>query len=249
MGRDGGCYLGCSLDGGQPKLAKGQKVNYRYLAVWSGVNPIPDNGFIEEVFDKLGMRGRTAYTVAPRHGAVLDTRFVLRLQAENCGFAGKITQANLPMNLPVFIEGLNPRWPAGILYKGKNVLLVPVWRMDKVGNRYAERVKTQGRNQLFRFAIPATRGTSSLNGTGMLQVDTEISDKDVYIGNLLVCDQPEVFLSLDDVRPGKVVFTANNPTDKGVNCTIRPGPGFDLLGDFAKTVTLPLGGFVRLSPE
>jgi hypothetical protein len=237
---DRACLL-VSVDVGKPRLAKGDTIRYKYLAVWSTVNAPPDNGFIEEVCEKLGLRGRTAYRVEPQHGSVLDTSFALRLQAENGGFAGKITQASLPMGLPVFVAGLNSRWPAGILYKGRNQLLVPTWKMDKVASRHAEQVKVAGENQLLRFAI--------LNGTGMLQVDTECGDRDVYIGNLLVCDQPDVFLSLDDVRPGKVVMTANNPTDKELTCTICPGPGFNLLGDFAKTVTLPAGGLVRLSPK
>ncbi|HEY3416510.1 MAG TPA: hypothetical protein VGM23_06475, partial [Armatimonadota bacterium] len=149
------------------------------------------------------------------------------------------TQAKLPLDLPVFIDGLNERWPAGILYQGRNELMVPVWRIDKVGNRYAELVKTPGENQLRRFAIN--------NGTGMLQVDTEIGDKDIYIGNLLVCDNREIILSLDDARPDKRIITANNPTDTPVTCTIKPGPGFDLLGNFSKTVTLQPGGFERFS--
>jgi hypothetical protein len=223
----------------EKRLAKGQPFAYKYLAVWSTVNAPPDNSFIEDVYDKLGMRGKTAYTVTPTQGKVLDTRFTLRLQAQGYGFAGKITQAKLPLDLPVLIEGLNARWPAGILYQGRNELMVATYRTDKVGNFFAEMVKTPGENQLRRFGI--------LNGAGMVQVDTEIGDKDVYIGNLLVCDNPDVFLSLDDVRPGKVVITANNPTDKPITCTIKPGPGFDLLGNFSKTVTLPPGGYERIN--
>ncbi len=230
----------CSIDVGRPNVRKGETLRYRYLAVWSGINPPPDNGFVEEVCEKLGLRNKTAYTVAPRQGKVLDTTFALRLQAENFGFAGLITQADLPMSLPVFIEGLNPRWAAGILYRGRNALVVPVWRMSKVGNRHVERVKTPGENQLHRFAV--------LNGTGMLQVDTAFGDKDVYIGNLLICDQPEAFLSLDDTRPGKRIIAVNNPTDKPMKCTIRPGPGFDLLGEFEKTVTVGAGECIRFSP-
>ena len=69
----------------------------------------------------------------------------------------------------------------------------------------------------------------------------------MYIGNLLVCERPEVFLQLDDARPGKAVLSANNPLAEPVTVTIRPGPGFTLLGDFAKTVSLPPGGLVRVT--
>ncbi|MCD6360642.1 MAG: hypothetical protein J7M38_07200 [Armatimonadetes bacterium] len=140
--------------------------------------------------------------------------------------------------VPVFVEGLNERWAAGILYKGDNELLVPVWRFNRVGDRYCERRKVTGSNQLRRFAVQ--------DGVGMLQVDTELGDRDVYLGNLLVCERPEVFLSLDDAREGKQVISADNPLDEAVTITIRPGPGFDLLGDFARTVTLPPGGVARI---
>ncbi|MHB9024098.1 MAG: hypothetical protein ACYC7E_07970 [Armatimonadota bacterium] len=223
----------------EKRLRKGERFSYKYLAVWSTVNAVPDNSFIEEVYDKLGLRGKPAYTVAPAQGKVLDTRYILRLQAQDYGFAGKISEAKLPLDLPVTIDGLNPRWPAGILYKGRNELFVPTWRMDKVGNRYVENVKTPGENQLRRFAV--------FENAGLLQVDTETGGKDVYIGNLLTCNNPEIFLSLDDVRPGKAVITANNPNDKPVTCIIKPGPGFDLLGSFSKTVTLQPGGYERIS--
>ena len=65
--------------------------------------------------------------------------------------------------VPVFVEGLNERWAAGILYKGDNELMVPVWRFNRVGDRYCERRKVTGSNQLRRFAVQ--------DGVGMLQVD------------------------------------------------------------------------------
>jgi len=234
----GTATLMAHLDLPSGRLARGDRLSYRYLAVWDTVHGRPDTGFVEEVCDTLGLRGDPAYTVAPTHGEVLDTRFALRLRADGGGFAGIISQATLPLDLPVLIEGLNDRWPAGILYRGDNELLVPVWRFNRVGDRYAERERRPGGNQLLRFAIQ--------DGVGMLQVDTELGERDVYIGNLLVCDRPEVFLGLDDARPGKAVISANNPLDEPVTVTIRPGPGFDLLGEFSHTVTLPAGGLARI---
>ena len=71
----------------------------------------------------------------------------------------------------------------------------------------------------------------------------------MYIGNLLVCDNPAVFLALDDVRRGKVRIAANNPTHEEVTVTIEPGPRVTLVGDFKKTVTIPPGGNVTIAPR
>ncbi len=223
----------------EKRLPAGAQLRYRYLAAWGTVNGPPSNAFMEEVCDRLGLRGVPAYTVKATQGRVVDTRFVLHLQAANYGFAGTVSQAKLPIDLPVFIDGLNPRWPAGILYKGKNTLMTPVWRFTPVGDRYVERVPFPGENQLLRFGIRGDRG--------MLQIDTEHAARDLYIGNLLVCDHPEVFLQLDDARPGKVAISANNPTDAPLTCTITPGPGFTLLGNFTRTITLPPGGIQRIA--
>jgi hypothetical protein len=237
--KSGRTHLGAMVDLGRKKLAKGERVQYRYLAVWSTVGARPDNTFMEDVCNKMGLRGKTAYTVKPRHGKVADTKFALTLEAAGGGFAGTISQAKLPMALPCWIDGLNDRWPAGIWYKGRNLLVTPTWKMNRVAQRFTAYPKRAGKDQLLRFGV--------LDGRGMLQVDTEVGAKDVYIGNLLVCDQPDVFLSLDDARPGKASATANNPTDKALTCTIKPGPGFDLLGKFAKTVELPAGGYVTIA--
>ena len=221
-------------------LKAGDKHSYEYLAVFSEVRDGADTMFVEDLFVKMGLRGETAYTVTPTIGKVIDTRFVLRLGAADYGFRATVTQAALPMRLPVFIDGLNERWPAGVWYKGRHQFIVPTWTMDKMHNRYSKRAKAVHKDWVVPFGVT--------DGIGMLQLDTEIRDKDVFIGNLVVCDNPEVFLQLDDTRKGRVAISANNPTDKDVTVTVRPGPGFDLIGAFAETLTIPAGGLVTVRP-
>ena len=79
-----------------------------------------------------------------------------------------------------------------------------------------------------------------------LQIDTEVGPKDLFMGNLLVSDSPQVRLTLVDTRPGKAAFVAHNPTDKEIRCRVKPGPGFTLLGDFDKAVTVPPGSSVEV---
>jgi hypothetical protein len=221
-------------------LTKGQRLNYRYLAAWSRSNGPTDASFVEDLCEKMGLRGKTAYQVTATHGRVADSAFFLTLDADGQGFAGRISETKLPLDLPVWVNGLNDNWAAGILYKGKNTIRLPVWKMDKVGNRYVEYRAFTGENQLFRFPVA--------NGRGMLQVNLDVGDKELFIGNLLVCEQPELILALDDARPGKARISVNNPTDRELTCTVRPGPGFTLLGDFAQALTLPAGGAATFAP-
>ena len=235
----GKCHLGASLNVGTA-LTRGQRLTYRYLAAWSRINGPSDASFAEEICEKMGLRGKTAYQVTPTHGRVADSAFFLTLEASGQGFAGRISETKLPLDLPVWVNGLNDNWAAGVLYKGRSTVMLPVWKMDKVGNRYVEYRAFPGEDQLFRFPVA--------NGRGMLQVNLDVGAKDLFIGNLLVCDQPELILALDEARPGKARISVNNPTDRELTCTVRPGPGFTLLGDFAKTLTLPPGGAASFAP-
>ncbi|MDD5708090.1 MAG: hypothetical protein PHR35_19400 [Kiritimatiellae bacterium] len=222
------------------KILAGETLSYRYLAVWTAMNDPSDNSYVETLLDTMGFRGAAAYRVEPVAGSVISTRFALGLKAQNHGFAGRFTQAKLPMLLPVWIDGLNDRWPAGIWYRGTHEFMEPTWTMDEVHNRYSRRGRITVTDRLLRFGV--------LDGKGMLQVDTEIGEKQVYIGNLLVCDTPAVILELEDWRKGREKIVANNPTDAAVTVTVRPGPGFDLLGRFEKMMTIPAGGMVVFSP-
>jgi len=195
------------------------------------------NILMELVRTRMGLAGEPAYRVIPKVGSVESTRLCLRLRAEDCGFRGVITQAHLPVPLPVYISGLNPRWSAGIWYRGKNRLLSPEWPpYDEFGfGSWTENtfvVQRERTEEIQRFAV--------LDGIGYLQVDTEDADRDVYIGNLLVCGEKELFLSLFS-EPQRVFFEAHNPTDRVIKTIVRPGPGFDLFGDFEERVEVAAG--------
>jgi hypothetical protein len=59
----------------------------------------------------MGLRGEPAYQVKDvKAGQVKSTRFCLELSPADSGFAGTITHADLPIRLPVFVEGMNPNW-------------------------------------------------------------------------------------------------------------------------------------------
>ncbi len=201
------------------------------------------NLLAEDVRRKLGLAGPPAYQVEPSVGAVLDTRLALRLKAEGHGFRARIKRCHLPVPLPVFIEGLHPNWSAGIWYKGRNRLLqteYPPGAFDKnpVHLQYVQlRAK---KDEIIRF------GTFD-GGTGYLQLDLETSDRDVFIGNLVTCDREDFFLTFHrPYRTGKASVEVHNPTDQAATVRLKPGKGFELLGDFAVDVEVPGGASVMV---
>jgi len=228
-----------SLDVKGGKLAAGQTLSYRYLQAFSALAPDIGYEFLDDVCRRMGLRGTPAYAVEPVSGSVVGTEYVLRLKAERHGFSGRVKQADLPLDLPVMIEGLNPQWDAGIWYRGDNTLMVPEYRTSETGERSVQRTPRAGADQLIHIPVME-------DGTGFLQIDTEVGDKDVYIGNFLVCDSPDVTLTLVDTRPASAACTVHNPTGEPVTCTVEPGSSFTLLGRFAKTVTVAAGSSVRV---
>jgi len=220
------------------QVKAGETISYRYLGVNSRLDPGPDNRFMTEICNSLGLHGPPAYQVTPEVGAVLSTHFILKLKAERYGFRGRVSQAKLPLHLPVTIAGLHPRWHAGIWYEGRNRFVVAEWIVNEMNQRYTERRQRVVKDEIRHFPVLA-------DGAGFLQIDTDIGDKQVYIGNLLVCDNMDVWLTLVETRPDRAAFTVHNPTDQPVTCAVRPGPGFALFDDFRRTVTVPAGATVE----
>ncbi len=237
-------YLNAFLGSGDRSFKKGEILHYKYISVLGKLNdPSENTDFVRHAIDSLGIGGKTpAYRVAPVSGSVLNTDFILRLKAADYAFNGTITKAELPMNLPVFIEGLNPNWDAGILYRGRNALLVPIMENDEFNRYYGKTEKREFTDELQHFPVME-------NGVGMLQIDTEFGDRNVFIGNVLTADNPDVRLTLLDRRPGKGAFEVHNPTDKPITCTVKPGEGFGLLGNFSKKITVPPGTSLRVNLE
>jgi hypothetical protein len=210
------------------------RLRWTVLGVASG-DMGSDARFMERFAKSMGLSGPPAYAVVPKIGRVESTRYYLRLEADRYGFRGTITKADLPVMLPVLVRGLSPRWSAGIWYKGENLLKVIEYPHRVVGRRCQD--------EILRIGV--------LNGMGYLQVDLDDADRDVFIGNLVVADQPDICLTLLQ-DPGQASVLAHNPTDNPITTTLRPAPGFELFGDFQKQLTVPPGSSVIMaisSPE
>ena len=223
---------------GKRTVKAGEKLTYRYLGVNSALDAPPDTRFVAEIVDTLGLGREPAYQVRPTTGSVTGTRFILNLQADGYAFTGTLTEAKLPLNLPVMIAGLNPRWHAGVWYKGSCRLHTAEWVVNDMNQRWTERRVRTVKDEIQHFPVME-------DGVGFLQLNTTFGAKNVTIGNLLVSDNPNVCLTLVDRRPGREAFVIHNPTDAAIACEVRPGPGFTLLGDFRSSMTVPPGSSVR----
>ncbi len=218
-------------EGGYKELPAGSTLGYRHLVVNGRRFTDPSNAEMEWIRTSLGLQGQTAYTVTPSVGQVLSNQYVLRLQADQGGFRAKFTQAHLPEDLPVQVEGLSDRWSAGVWYVGQ----VPIWRPEWGLNEYEQLVAEMKERKLTDVVYHGP----VLEGRGYFGVDLEKSDREVFLGNFLTCDQPEVFLHLLDTRPGKRQFEVHNASDKPVTTTVKPGKGFTLLGTWEKRIDVP----------
>ena len=224
------CFLNGFYKREKRQYRKGEKIRYSYVTVISQLDPPEDDQFLLSVRDAFGLNGKKALCrIEPAQGKVISGGFIFRLKAEAYSFCGKVYQEKLPLNQPVTVEGLNPRWDAGILYKGKNTLLLPIKRSNAYRQRYIVPEPRSLTDELYHIPVDE-------KGVSMLQIDTQLGDRNVFIGNLLTADDPELCLTLTDRRSGRIAFAVHNPTDRVITAVIRPGKGLDILGKFEKKV-------------
>ncbi|MBE6377019.1 MAG: hypothetical protein E7050_11250 [Lentisphaerae bacterium] len=218
-----------------PEYRKGEKIKVSFIAVVSRLDPPNDETFITSIIDDFGLAGTSPkIKVSVKNGQMIENGMYLKLAADDYAFNGQISQAALPLDMPVMIQGLNPNWDAGILYKGKTRLLIPEYRTNNYDQRFIEQVTRDVENELLRIPVQP-------DGTGIAQIDTNLAVQNVFIGNLLTCDVPELKLTLLDYNEQQLVFEAHNQTDKNISATVCPGKGFVSAIPFRKKVTVPPG--------
>ncbi|MBI4242785.1 MAG: nucleotidyltransferase [Planctomycetes bacterium] len=228
-------------------VKSGIEVQWDVVFVTGNNSTTNSNAQMEDVRLGMGITGKpTLYEVKPRVGKVIDQKYFLTVESEDYGFSGKIVKTSekpLPIHLPVFIQDVNPRWDAGIWYRGKTQLHTPQYYRDRWGTetwRWTIGSYEPGEDTI-RY-IPVLE-----DGNAYCQIDTDKQDPDIFIGNLLVCNQPKVFISLIRAEKGKCTFEVNNPTDKTITCTVRPSKGFDFTGYWEKIIALPAGATQKVT--
>ncbi|MHB9023368.1 MAG: hypothetical protein ACYC7E_04225 [Armatimonadota bacterium] len=80
-----------------------------------------DNPAIVETMRKaMGLAGEPSYSIEVESGVVLSRELFLRLDGQGAGVACRIPRADLPMALPVLVEGLNENWPVFLVDRAAN---------------------------------------------------------------------------------------------------------------------------------
>jgi len=85
-----------------------------------------------------------------------------------------------------------------------------------------------------------------LDGAAYTTLDTA-SDHDVWIGNVVACDQPDLVLTLLPDGEGGFEIEAHNPTDREITSTVRTAAEFNLAPPVSRRVTVKPGASVMCS--
>lgn len=97
------------------KMAAGQQVRERVITLKVG-NGLSDQEALAKAIqfrDGFGLTGKPpAYSVKADQGQVVNTRYLLEIDAKEGGFTGAISKADLPQRLPIQVNGVNDRWTA-----------------------------------------------------------------------------------------------------------------------------------------
>ena len=235
------------LIGARPgaRLRRGQTLSYRFLAINSGfaAGATRGSGFVQRLVRDLGLgvRQATAYRVMPRRGAVLGRRFVLRLAAARGAFCGSVSRAILPLDLPLSVRGLNPRWDALLWYRGKGRFVVPRWTTDQAYNALVTQQQRSATDVLRRFPVLQ-------DGQGMAQLDLNLDPRELFIGHPVQAADRRLHIVLQDTRAGHEAIWLHNSEDVAISTTIWRDADFKLIPPLRRRVTVPAGGSLCVRP-
>jgi len=85
---------------------------------------------------------------------------------------------------------------------------------------------------------------------GVVWANIDISrDRDVFIGNLIFCDQPNLVLTFLEGNQERSVFQAHNPTDEAIIATVRSHPRFDRTRPIRRDMRVSAGTTVEVVCE
>jgi hypothetical protein len=129
-------------------VRKGERVHYRLLATRGRVHAPPTDREWRDFAGAMGIGGDPAYQVTVRHGHCVGTNFLLDLESEGGYVRVDLTQAHLPIRLPVRVAGLNPVWGAWVADIARDTAL-PLGIIEREGVGYTTCDLTRGNTELF----------------------------------------------------------------------------------------------------
>lgn len=93
------------------EVKPGDEIRYRYVLMHGNLREKPNTADWERFAQTMGLRGKPGYEVKDvKAGTVKGTNFLLEITPNDHGFAGTITQSDLPIRLPVRVADANPNW-------------------------------------------------------------------------------------------------------------------------------------------
>ena len=195
-------------------LKAGTTLSTRVLFMEGKWRTLTQNTEFEETRRLFGLQGKPGYSVTPSLGTVAGTLYTCTLKADGGGFRGKFSQAPLPTDLPVIVQGLQPRWDSGVWIVG------------------TQRVRFFGR----------------FEGNGYTTLRLNDGPVEAFLGHPIVCDAPDLWLTLVEADAKHLLVIAHNPTDQAIKAHIRKAKGFYLGPALDTTVTVPAGQSVTVTP-
>lgn len=109
--RTGNSHLNVELADLPREMKAGETLRYRFLCLHGRAGELPNTADWERFVQTMGLRGAPAYTVKDvKSGAVASTKILLELTPADYGFVGTVSDADLPVRLPVRVVGMNPNW-------------------------------------------------------------------------------------------------------------------------------------------
>ncbi|MHB9131795.1 MAG: hypothetical protein ACYDBB_11990 [Armatimonadota bacterium] len=183
------------------QFKQGEQFRYQTLIMrWPTGVPLSDR-LDAKVASVLNLAdSKPGYSVTAKRGKVVGTQFILDLQAQDGVFDGQISRVFFGVRMPVRISGLNPRWTAAAWQKGVA-------------------------DQILAPLVPRAAGEPAY-----LTLDLEKEAGDLFIGNLVTCDQPALWLRVLQRADGGFDLVAHNPGEAAVTTTITGIAGGPLEG-------------------
>ena len=110
----------------------GEELKGTVLFVRGSYPELPNNALAETIRTTMGFAGKPAYSLDPRIGKIVGSRYRVRAEARDGIWAAVIGKADLPLLLPVEVGGLNDRWEA-FRYDRRTKIMRPVPVCEGVG--------------------------------------------------------------------------------------------------------------------
>ena len=198
------------------KFSKGEKFTYQLVTMrWPSGMPLSDRLDVR-VAAALNLADRgPAYTVAATRGQVKATQLFLDLQADKGVFAGSVNRAWLGTRIPARLWGLNHRWTAC------------VWRPDVPA-------------QILAPLAPQTDDQAAY-----FSLDLEKEPGALFVGSVVTCDQPSVWIRVLQRSDGAFDVVVHNPGEQALTVNLQGETGGPLAG-WKQTVQLVPGAEERL---